>query len=203
MLSVQTNCGDIVIFSLSSKSLYHSQKRRYSVHGVGIISFYSEPIPYVIKHKRSVISVWKSQYIMRKKMTSAQSWKTVQSKSRLVFSSSVRSLHSPVFWFPLMWWRCWRATIARTTLLKWWDKSIPKHGPTKILHPRLVAMADAAFRNNSDISSQRAMVIFMAEPRREKSRNIRGCLIFFESTKITRTTLSTTVAELYALMKCY
>ena len=28
-------------------------------------------------------------------------------------------------------------------------------------------------------------------------------LIFFESTKIKRTTLSTTVAELYALMKCY
>ena len=31
----------------------------------------------------------------------------------------------------------------------------------------------------------------------------RGSLIFFESTKIKRTTLSTTVAELYALMKCY
>ena len=62
---------------------------------------------------------------------------------------------------------------------------------------------DAAFRNNSDKSSQRAMVIFMAEPRKEKSRNTRGSLIFFESTKIKRTTLSTTVAELYALMKCY
>ena len=70
--------------------------------------------------------------------------------------------------------------------------------------PRLVAMPDAAFRNNSDKSSQRAMVIFMAEPpRREKSRNTKGSLIFFESTKIKRTTLSTTVAELYALMKCY
>ena len=41
------------------------------------------------------------------------------------------------------------------------------------------------------------------EPRREKSRNTRGSLIFFESTKIKRTTLSTTVAELYALMKRY
>ena len=69
--------------------------------------------------------------------------------------------------------------------------------------PRLVAMPDAAFRNNSDKSSQRAMVIFMAEPRKVKSKNTRGSLIFFESTKIKRTTLSTTVAELYALMKCY
>ena len=69
--------------------------------------------------------------------------------------------------------------------------------------PRLVAMPDAAFRNNSDKSSQRAMVIFMAEPRREKSRSTRGSLILFESTKIKRTTLSTTVAELFALMKCY
>ena len=70
-------------------------------------------------------------------------------------------------------------------------------------NPRLIAMPDAAFRNNSDKSSQRAMVIFMSEPRKEKSRNSRGSLIFFESTKIKRTTLSTTVAELYALMKCY
>ena len=69
--------------------------------------------------------------------------------------------------------------------------------------PRLVAMPDAAFRNNSDKSSQRAMVIFMAEPRKEKSKNTRDSLIFFESTKIKRTTLSTTVAELYALTKCY
>ena len=69
--------------------------------------------------------------------------------------------------------------------------------------PRLVAMPDAAFRNNSDKSSQRAMVIFMAEPGKEKSRNTKGSLIFFESTKIKRTTLSTTVAELYALTKCY
>ena len=32
---------------------------------------------------------------------------------------------------------------------------------------------------------------------------IRGSLVFFESTKIKRTTLSTTVAELYALMQCF
>lgn len=69
--------------------------------------------------------------------------------------------------------------------------------------PRLVAVPDAAFRNSSDKSFQRALVIFMAEPKKEKSRNARGSLIFFESTKIRRTTLSTTVAEVYALMKCY
>ena len=42
--------------------------------------------------------------------------------------------------------------------------------------PRLVAMPDAAFRNNSDKSSQPAMFFFMAEPRREKSKNTRGSL---------------------------
>ena len=70
-------------------------------------------------------------------------------------------------------------------------------------HPRGMAMPAAAFRSNSDKPSQRAMVIFMSEPRKEKSRNSIGSLIFFESTKIKRSTLSTTVAELYALMKCY
>ena len=70
-------------------------------------------------------------------------------------------------------------------------------------HPRLIALPDAAFRNNCDKSSQRARVIFMSEPRKEKSRNPRGLLIFFEATKIKRTTLPTTVAELFALMKCY
>ena len=39
--------------------------------------------------------------------------------------------------------------------------------------------------------------------KRVKTLESRGSLIFFESTKIKRTTLSTTVAELYALMKCY
>ena len=68
---------------------------------------------------------------------------------------------------------------------------------------RLAAMPDAALRSNDDKSSQRAMVIFMAERRREKSKNTTGSLIFFEPTKIKRRTLSTTVAELYALMKCH
>ena len=69
--------------------------------------------------------------------------------------------------------------------------------------PRLLAMPDAAFRNNSDKPSQRAMVIFMGEQRKAKQKNTRGSLIFFESSKIKRTTLSATVAELYAFMKCY
>ena len=62
-------------------------------------------------------------------------------------------------------------------------------------HPRLMAMPDAAFRNNGEKSSQRAMAFFMSEPRKEKSRNSRGSLIFFESSKTRRTTLSATVAE--------
>ena len=69
--------------------------------------------------------------------------------------------------------------------------------------PILVAKPDAAFRNNNDKSSQRAMVICMAEPRKEKSKNTKGSLIFFEPTKIKQTTLSTTAAKLYALMKSY
>ena len=66
-----------------------------------------------------------------------------------------------------------------------------------------MTMPDAAFRNNIDKSSQRAMVIFMREPRKEKSRNSEGSLIFPESTLVTTTTLSSAVADLRVLMKCY
>ena len=69
--------------------------------------------------------------------------------------------------------------------------------------PRILGIPDAAFRNNSDKSSQRAMTIFVADQRVKNRRDTRGSLVFFESTKIKRTTLSTTVAELYALMKCF
>ena len=69
--------------------------------------------------------------------------------------------------------------------------------------PRILGIPDAAFRNNSDKSSQRGMIVFLAEQRQKNSRDTRGSLVFFESTKIKRTTLSTTVAELYALMKCF
>ena len=69
--------------------------------------------------------------------------------------------------------------------------------------PRILGIPDAAFRNNTDKSSQRAMTIFIADERVKNRRDTRGSLVFFESTKIKRTTLSTTVAELYALMKCF
>ena len=45
--------------------------------------------------------------------------------------------------------------------------------------------------------------MFLAEQRQKTSRDTRGSLVFFGSTKIKRTTLSTTVAKLYVLMKCF
>ena len=67
---------------------------------------------------------------------------------------------------------------------------------------RLLSIPDAAYRNNSDKSSQRGHTLFVAEARTQ-SYHSRGSLVFYESTKIKRTTLSTTVAELYSLMKGY
>ena len=67
---------------------------------------------------------------------------------------------------------------------------------------RLVGLPDAAYRNNADGSSQRAQGIFLCEAR-NKTPNTRGSLVDFESHKITRTTLSTTVSELYSAMKCF
>ena len=74
-------------------------------------------------------------------------------------------------------------------------------------------MPDASYRNNSDKSSQRAHVIFLAEDRKVPSRGqsgqpktqtaTRGSIVDYESHKITTTTQSTTVAELGALMKCF
>ena len=55
---------------------------------------------------------------------------------------------------------------------------------------------------------QRAMTISIADERVKNRRDTRGSLVFFERQvfpvyQIKRTTLSTTVAELYALMKCF
>ena len=61
--------------------------------------------------------------------------------------------------------------------------------------PRILGIPDAAFRNNSDKSSQRAMTIFIADERVKNRRDTRGSLVFFECAKIKGTTLSTTVAE--------
>ena len=68
---------------------------------------------------------------------------------------------------------------------------------------RIVGMPDASYRNNEDKSSQRALCIFLAEERRSDHVDTKGSLIDYESHKITQATMSTTVAELYALMKCF
>ena len=89
---------------------------------------------------------------------------------------------------------------------------------------RIVGFPDAAYRNNKpDLSTQRGSVIALCEPRtsshpsgvpRGAPREVsgpsgaqkgttRGCIIDFESHKINRTVLSTTVAELYAFQKTY
>ena len=68
---------------------------------------------------------------------------------------------------------------------------------------RIVGYPDAAYRNNADKSSQRGQTIFICEPRKEGMVNPRGSLVDYESQKIKRTVLSTTVSELYAFMKCY
>ena len=85
---------------------------------------------------------------------------------------------------------------------------------------RILGYPDASFQNNEDKSSQRGQCIFIAEERREHNQvsdqqyrsrdkkgqqdtNTRGSLVDYESSKIKRTALSTTVAELYSFMKCY
>ena len=68
---------------------------------------------------------------------------------------------------------------------------------------RLVGYPDAAYRNNPDHSIQKGSVICIAEARSSSSTSARGCIIEFESHKINRTVLSTTVAELYAFNKTF
>ena len=70
---------------------------------------------------------------------------------------------------------------------------------------RILGFPDASYKNNEDKSSQRAHVIFLAEARTKGSAHVDtyGSLVDYESHKITATTMSTTVAELYALMKCF
>ena len=68
---------------------------------------------------------------------------------------------------------------------------------------RIMGLPDASFQNNEDKSSQRGQCVFLAEERVNQKTDTRGSLIDYESKKIKRTTLSTTVAELYSFMKCY
>ena len=83
-----------------------------------------------------------------------------------------------------------------------------KDKPQRLLYapikgtPRLMGFPDAAYKNNLDGSSQRGQCIFICQPR-SKERHTKGSLIDYESHKIKRTVPSTTVAELYAFMKCY
>jgi hypothetical protein len=84
----------------------------------------------------------------------------------------------------------------------------------------MLCYPDAAYKNNPDGSSQRGQTIFLAEQRKTvkpqpidkavthsrvvpRAADSKGSLIDYESTKIKRTTLSTTVSELYAFMKAY
>jgi hypothetical protein len=70
---------------------------------------------------------------------------------------------------------------------------------------RILGFPDASYKNNEDKSSQRAHCIFLAASRSKRSAQVDtyGSLVDYESHKITATTMSTTVAELYALMKCF
>ena len=69
---------------------------------------------------------------------------------------------------------------------------------------RLLGFPGASYKNNEGKCSQRALTILLAEARRPgASSDARGNLVDYESHKMTQTTMSTTVAELYALMKCF
>ena len=84
----------------------------------------------------------------------------------------------------------------RTIKSRFW----PLRGKT-----RTVGYPDASYRNNEDKPAQRAHVIFLAEQRDlcQGSSNSRGSLVDYETHKMTAATMSTTVAELHGLMRCY
>ena len=88
-----------------------------------------------------------------------------------------------------------RKIRSEVVVLRFW--------PLKNNSLRIVGYPDAAFRNNSDKSSQRGQCIFICDARQSGRTDARGSLVDYESQKIKRTTLSTTVAELYSFMKCF
>ena len=65
--------------------------------------------------------------------------------------------------------------------------------------------SDASYRNNEDGSPQKGITVFFIELREHSSKDgmTFGSLIDFESQKIKKTVLSTTVRELYLFMKCF
>ena len=88
-----------------------------------------------------------------------------------------------------------RKIRSEVVVLRFW--------PLKGTNLRIIGYPDAAFRNNADKSSQRGQAVFIAESRQNGKVDAKGSLVDYESQKIKRTVLSTTVAELYAFMKCF
>ena len=74
--------------------------------------------------------------------------------------------------------------------------------PPKIGSPRNSPKSPEIPRNSPKFPDFPRFSNDMCQPR-NKERDTRGSLIDYESHKIKRTVLSTTVAELYAFMKCY
>ena len=76
----------------------------------------------------------------------------------------------------------------------------PLTGPLEI-----IGFPDASHGNNEDGSSQRGMTVFLAESRERTTKDgmSYGSLIDYESQKVKKTVLSTTLAELYSFMKCF
>ena len=70
---------------------------------------------------------------------------------------------------------------------------------------RMLGFLDASYRNNDDGSSQRGMTVFLAESRERPSKDGMSywSLVDYESQRFKKIVLSTTVAELYSLMKCF
>ena len=75
--------------------------------------------------------------------------------------------------------------------------------PLKGTSLRVIGFPDAAYRNNAVKSSQGGQTIFIAEQRQKGKIHTRGSLVDYESQKIKKTVLSTTVSELYAFMNCF
>ena len=70
---------------------------------------------------------------------------------------------------------------------------------------RIIVFPDASNRKNEDWSSKRGMTVFLAESRERSSKDgmSYGSLINYESQKIKKTVLSTTVAELFSFLNCF
>ena len=70
---------------------------------------------------------------------------------------------------------------------------------------RIIGFLDASYINNEDGSSQRGMTVFLPEIREHSSEDgvSYGSIVDHDSQMITRTVVSTTVAELCLFVKCF